>query len=383
MHVLVFLTFDMSLKKWDENGTLVRELLLHKQMVRKGHSITMLTYGTKDDFRYAQYLNGIKPIPVYAYVGRPSSRVLRLMKSLMLPFRFGDIFVEADMYKTNQMYGAWIPVLAKMLFRKKLIIRCGYEYLHDSMYNARSIVKKMLRFIPRYLLEFLAYRAANTIVVTSAFSKHYIRKMFWVSDRRIQIQPNYVDTDAFRHARRRLRAIQSGNIAFVGRLHPVKNLFALLDALAGTHHRLSIVGKGPQEIVLKEHAAKKKVNVRFLGTCPHGVLPRVLSEMDLFVLPSVYENNPKALLEAMACGLPVVASDIPGIREIVKHEQNGLLCEPSAHALREAIDRLIHDPEVRRKLGRNARKTIELNFSIDKIMAQEIMLYTQMKAWIP
>ena len=379
MRLIVFLTFDMSLEKWDRNGILERELSLYRRMSQTGYEVTLFTYGTNSDLHYTRTLNGIRVLPVYAYVRRPSNKGVRLIASLLLPIRFKDTLVEADIYKTNQMYGAWIPVLAKMFYRKKLIIRCGYEYLHDTMFNSKSTMAKIVRFVPRFLLEFLAYRAANIVVVTSAFSKHFIRKIFRISERKIQVQPNYVDTDVFKPRIRRLRATTAA-IVFVGRLHPVKNISVLLGALAGTHHHLSIIGKGPQEVTLRKYAAEMKIEARFLGICPHGVLSEVLSEMDLFVLPSIYENNPKALLEAMACGLPVVASDIPGIREIVNHEQNGLLCDPNAHSIREAIDRLIHNPLLRKKLGRNARKTIERDFSIDKIIAQERDFYQQMKA---
>ena len=380
MRIVVFLTFDMSLEKWDRNGTLERELLLYRRMSQAGYEVTLFTYGARSDLHYLRSMNGIKVLPVYAYTHRPSNKGVRLMASLFLPTHFKGTLVEADIYKTNQMYGAWIPVLAKILYRKKLIVRCGYEYLHDAMFNSKSIIVRIGRFIPRYLLEFLAYRAANIIVVTSAFSKQYIKKMFWVSDRKIQLQPNYVDTNVFKPKTRRLRTTRSAAIAFVGRLHPAKNILALLNALAGTHHRLSIIGKGSQEIALREYAAKMKIDALFLGICPHRVLSRLLSEMDFFVLPSVYENNPKALLEAMACGLPVVASDIPGVREIVNHEQNGLLCESNAQAIRESIDAFIRNPALRKKLGHNARLTIERDFSIDKAMVLESMFYTQMKS---
>jgi glycosyltransferase involved in cell wall biosynthesis len=380
MHVVVFFTFDVSLKLWSDNGVLLRELLIYGRLAKVGYKVTFVTYGDEYDSMILSDTDNFSVIPVYKHMKRSHNTLVRLLRSFLIPFRFKTVFQNADVYKTNQMYGAWIPVLAKILYRKKLIIRCGFEYLHDAMFNSKNIVAKIVNFVPRYLMEFIAYRASNLIVVTSALSKNYIKKMFWVFDGRIQIQPNYVDTDVFKPKKRRLRAISSAAIAFVGRLHPVKNIFALLDALEGTHHRLSIVGGGPQEISLKEYAAKKKIDARFLGIYSYKNLSWVLPEHDVFVLPSMYENNPKALLEAMACGLPVVASDIPGIREIVNHEQNGLLCDPSAHAIRGAIDRLIHNPVLREKLGRNARTTVERDFSIGKVMVQESESYQQMKA---
>ena len=379
MRVIVFFTFDMSLESWKDNGTIERELLLYKHMVKKGYDITMWTYGSETDLRYTHYLDGIKVVPVYANTRWSANRYVRLMKSLFLPFRYRELLIQADIYKTNQMYGAWVPVIAKVIFRKKLIIRCGYEYLHDALANSSNALSSIIRFIPRYLLEFVAYKLADAIVITSDFSRQYIKRMFWISDTRIRIQRNYVDTHVFKPGRGRSKARWGAAIVFIGRLHPAKNIFALLEAIKGTRFRLSIIGRGPQERQLKDYASKTKIKATFLSSFPHGELPRILRSHGIFVLPSLYENNPKVLIEAMACGLPVVGSDIDGIREVVKHEYNGLLCNPDPISIRRVIDTLGQNPELRHRLGGNARRTIEQSFSIGSIALQESLLYEKLK----
>src|SRR3546814_21078926 len=87
----------------------------------------------------------------------------------------------------------------------------------------------------------------------------------------------------------------------------------------------------------------------------------------IFVLPSSYEGHPKTLLEAMACGAAVIGTDVPGIREVIEDGRTGLLCAPTAAALREAIERLLSDEPLRRRMGGNARQQIEMPASLDRV----------------
>ena len=101
-------------------------------------------------------------------------------------------------------------------------------------------------------------------------------------------------------------------------------------------------------------------------------LPAIMQDWDLFVLPSLYEGHPKALIEAMAAGLPVVGSNVIGIREIITDGENGLLAEPDADSLRAAIQRLIQDRALRQRLGRAAREHAVQHFSLDRIVELEL-----------
>ena len=89
---------------------------------------------------------------------------------------------------------------------------------------------------------------------------------------------------------------------------------------------------------------------------------------------------PKTLLEAMACGLPVIGTNVEGIKEVIRHGENGFLCNTDPASIREAVIRLMEEEELREKLGRNARKTIEEKFSLDKLIDRELELYSQLVA---
>ncbi len=110
-------------------------------------------------------------------------------------------------------------------------------------------------------------------------------------------------------------------------------------------------------------------------------IPQVLSEATIACLPSYREGLPKSLLEAMAAGLPCVTTDVPGCREAVRHEDNGLLIPAkNASALADSIERLIQDPESARKMGQRGRERVEQEFSAQHVNESTLALYREMLA---
>jgi len=104
--------------------------------------------------------------------------------------------------------------------------------------------------------------------------------------------------------------------------------------------------------------------VRFLGF--RRDLPRLLQCFDVFVLPSLSEGFPNSLVEAMATGLPCIATDVACVSEIVDHGRNGLLVRAGdADDLASALDRLISDSALRQSLGAEARAVVEARFSLE------------------
>ncbi len=95
-------------------------------------------------------------------------------------------------------------------------------------------------------------------------------------------------------------------------------------------------------------------------------------------LPSYREGLPRALIEAAACGRPLVATDVPGCRDVVRHGENGLLVAPrSAQALADALRSLIDAPDLRRRMGARGRQMVEEEFSVERIVSETLRLYPQ------
>ena len=141
---------------------------------------------------------------------------------------------------------------------------------------------------------------------------------------------------------------------------------------------LVMIGSGPLRGEIEKTGRQHGVRLLMPGNLPHSDLPNILNRSSLFLLVSPHEGNPKTLLEAMSCGLPVIGADAPGIREIIRHGENGWLCGTDAASIRQAILKLLGEPELRAQLGINARNFVAARHGLDAIIRQETALYQTM-----
>jgi glycosyltransferase involved in cell wall biosynthesis len=179
----------------------------------------------------------------------------------------------------------------------------------------------------------------------------------------------------------------SVTIAFVGRLladKGVRSLIAAHDLLIarGIPVRLLIAGDGdpanPASIPASEIAQwKQKPGIEILGHVSD--IEAVWKRAHIAVLPSRREGLPKSLLEAASCGRPIVATDVPGCREIARKDVNAILVPPDdAAALADAILRLVTDADLRWRYGEAGRRIVEAEFSSEKIGEQTVALYDRL-----
>lgn len=359
--LVLFFTRGVSLKTWDEIGMFEREVALYRRLQEHGVQVSFVTYGDASDLGYADRLPGIRIL--CNRWGLSPERYERL-----LPFLHWRHLLTARVYKTNQTEGAEVALLAKRLFRKKMIARAGFMwsvFLKNAgtfSYDAESLIRR----------EREAFTRADWVVVTTALMKEYAVENYGLPSAKVQVIPNYVLTDLFAPSRESLQSRR--RIIYVGRFSQEKNLLGLLEAIGGLDVELIMIGDGLQRQQLEERATGYGMNVRFLGNRPHYELPKFLNRADLFVLLTSCEGHPKALLEAMACGLPVIGADAPGIRELIEHRQTGFLCGPSPDEIRTAILEVLDDDHLKARMGRLAREFVVENFSIDKIVKLELDL---------
>lgn len=186
-----------------------------------------------------------------------------------------------------------------------------------------------------------------------------------------RVVENGIDLSPFLHARPDRRAALRAELGFpdsavvvamLGRLEPVKNPSALLNAMASpelAHVYAIFLGAGSLESVLRNHVAAAGLGdrVRFLGF--RADIYDCLGAADVFAMPSLTEGLPIALLEAMAAGLPVIASAVGGIPSALGEPAGGLLVPPGDdNALREGLKRLVDSPAYRRELGARSRAAV-------------------------
>jgi len=194
----------------------------------------------------------------------------------------------------------------------------------------------------------------------------------------IQVVPNGVDTDFFRPPPEKDFSRGPHEILFVGRLQEFKGVQHLLGALPFVERCLgepvvvNVVGDGPYRRALEVRADQARAagvlsEVRFLGWLDAGALRAAYESASLFVLPSLVEGHPNVLMEALAMGVPCVASDAAGPREVVSHGREGLLVPPGdERALADAVAQVLGSAETWRAMSRAARQRAE-QFSWDGV----------------
>lgn len=168
-------------------------------------------------------------------------------------------------------------------------------------------------------------------------------------------------------------------VGTLAELHKVKGLDVLLCAWAKFIKRypeaeLKIFGTGEEEENLKALAKELNIEVKFMGYVPDA--REKMNDFDIFVLPSRSEAMPYAVLEAGKVGLPVIATRVGGIPEIIENGENGVVIEPgSSETLFSSLLLLAENKELRNRLGEKLKETILKNFSLEKMVEQTLVLY--------
>lgn len=230
-----------------------------------------------------------------------------------------------------------------------------------------------------------------TTQVSQAGLERYVR-IGAVPAHKIRYIPNGVDTKRFHpnpEVRRRLREEFMLNEAFVwlaiGRFVPPKDYPNMIQAFANVLDKypkalLLIAGNGPLRPLVEKLVRDLHISahVKFLGI--RRDIPELMNAADAYVMSSAWEGMPNVLLEAHACELPVVATDVGGNREVVLDGLTGFLVPPkNPEALAQAMLRLMDLPEEeRRRMGVIARRHIEENFGLDRVVDQWEALYREL-----
>jgi len=201
---------------------------------------------------------------------------------------------------------------------------------------------------------------------------------------RVQLVDNGVDTVRFRAAE---PADRRPRILYVGLLTPRKGVLDLISASAmlqqeGVAHELLLVGGTPDEgpAAAAPVLAAARGSATLLGTRPPEQMPDVYPEGDVFCLPSWWEAMPLSVLEAMACGLPVVATAVGDVPRLVEDGVTGYVVPArSPDALADALRKLLSDPAQRRRMGAAGRQRVEARFSSDTMARQIGQQYSRIQ----
>ena len=352
---------------------------LSKRLMEKGISVTVLTQCC-DGLPEHEVIDGIS---VYRKIKGWHLFEISYMVSVL-----HFLIKHRKKYDIIQCFGLYLfilpAVLIKYLYRKKVIARIEGPGSFGDFHRIKQLKSGRLILISARGLD-------KIIAVSRDIYQEIMRNGF--PEQSIVNIPNSVDVDLFQprkdYGKRRL-----GKITFVGRLGEEKGLEYLIQAMKVVKTewkgvKLFIVGDGQLRASLEELRQKLGLmdDIIFAGHTD-TVLP-YYQEAGIFVLPSFSEGLPLSLLEAMSCGLPVVATIVGGNAEIVDPKlktkevvsdyhigENGVLVNPKdVKGLAEAILRLLNDVDLSKQLGEKAREAVEENYSQKKIINEYIDLY--------
>ena len=284
--------------------------------------------------------------------------------ALLMPLLHHAEFRACTALRVEQFPGVVPALVAHRRWRVPFVVTYGYHYADVARIAGSRVKPSLLR-----RLEDAAFTRAAGVVVTSPETEAHVAK-HRARPRLVRV-PNGVDTSRFAPAPTRT---PGRVVIYVGRLSVEKNLEPLLDALALLPStRLVVVGDGPLRAALERRARALGVAVEFAGVVSNAALPARLHGADVFVLPSLTEGHPKALLEAMAVGMACAASARGGIPTLLEDGVSGLLFDPERPAdIARALRRLLDDHALAARLGDAARGRVLAEFDIDRLLAREV-----------
>jgi L-malate glycosyltransferase len=229
-------------------------------------------------------------------------------------------------------------------------------------------------------LQRLAYRSATKVVANSSAARTVLEQE-GVARESIAVIPNGVDAASFPKRSHETATRPARTIITVANLRPEKSHETLIAAVALLAAdlpglQLQIVGDGPRRETLEANvrAAGLDRRVSFLGH--REDIPELLAQADVFVLPSQSEAFPNGAIEAMAAGLPVIASAVGGLLDLIEHGDTGLLVQPGdAAALAHALRRVLTDRPLAARLGNAARAEVNKRYSFERMVAAFEDLY--------
>ncbi len=273
------------------------------------------------------------------------------------------------------LYGSISALLARIPRRVNTFAGLGYLFI-STKFSARFI-----RFFLMRAFQIL-FRGAHTKLILQNKDDYGLFEKILPSKNLILIRGSGVDTKIFSPASKPPKRIPK--VTLVARLLWDKGIKEAVEAhsiLLTRSIPLELVLVGPLDPQNPSAIPESKLKEWMLAklctwTGKQEDVATLYRASTIAILPSYREGLPKSLLEAAACGLPIITTDVPGCREIVTHKQTGLLVPPhNALALADAIDWLLRDHEFAKKLGDAARESVLKNFSDEKINQETLRLY--------
>jgi glycosyltransferase involved in cell wall biosynthesis len=348
-------------------GTEVATDIIARHLTRRGHDVHVLTF-LDSGLPKESAERGFHVHPLTSPKIHLLGTALHLVKMLVVLKKINPSVIHAQNIHSG-LFGFWV---------KKCL---GSPYIVHGQGSDVYLPWRFKRPISRLVLT-----SADAVI---ALTEHMKREMQKTSNRSIHVIPTGVDPSRFEgvskdHARDKLHLGQEAKvIIYVGRLCPIKGLEYLIKAMRlikdeENDARLVLVGEGEERGHLEGLVSQLglKECTTFTGKVPNEAVPEHMAAGNVFVLPSLSEGFPLVVLEAMAAGLPIVATNVGGIPEFIVNAENGFLVEPKdPEQIAEKVCLLLGDDELRRRISENNKEKAR-DYSWENIIDRLEHVYT-------
>ncbi len=290
---------------------------------------------------------------------------------VMMPkaFRFAEMALEEGIDHLHAHWATYPATVALVMSRLTGLSWSFTCHAHDIFLNPSLLREKLDR--------------AEFVLTCTGDNKRHLEGVSPAARDKVQVSYHGLDLSLFRPAARRV-AEGPPRILAVGSLLECKGFDILIEACArllqrGADFTLTIAGGGPQEASLREAVSQAGLEgrVRLTGYVTQKDLIPLYQQADLFVLPAILEMHwgiPNVLVEALACGLPVVTTALPSLPELVQDGREGLVAaNRDPEDLAGKIGRLIDEPALRRAMGRAGRQRVESAFDIERTIETVVL----------
>lgn len=354
-------------------GTQIATYNIAKFLSDRGHEVHVITIKDRKEKKFEImenfYVHRIKFTRLFTYT---FGEMLYYLKILFIVKKSNIEVIHVQMIRHGRA-GVLIKKLAGIPF---VVSPQGSDIYKSSIYFKKTIAK-------------FVFKNADVVIALTNNMKKEIQKIY---KRKVVIVPNGVDIRQFENLdkgkiRKELKiSKQKKVILFVGRLHSIKGVKYLIQAIKiilnkDKNVKLLIVGDGDERKNLENLCKNLNLenHVTFVGEVSPEKVPKYMVASDIFVLPSLSESFGIVNIQAMYCGLPIVATNVGGIPENVIDQINGFLIEPrNEYQIAEKVILLLNNNELREKISENNKEKAS-NYSWERVVEKLEKLYETIK----
>ncbi len=368
--VTIFMKLGISLRQLDALGQLGNETKYLQALCHLGMRINLVSYAGRSEkdiaprSPYIQLLCNSMGLPYRSYMRR-------LHQVHTIPI------LRSHVIRTMNIHGMRPALRSHWAWGTPVVCRCNYLWsagLETYPETLPSQVREAYDF-ERQIFSETTHISAGTKLM----AQEVLRRAPSAAGK-TTIIPNYVDCELFQP----LGSEKRYDLIYVGYLIHIKNLEATLEAVERTGASIAIIGGVRMDVngdpIEPEVEARLKARfggndrIHWLGIMPNEDLPAYINQAKALILCSLSEGFGRVIMEAMACGIPVIGSNLGGPKSLIRHGETGYLCETDADSIAHAIETVLSQPRLIEKMGVNARKFALDAYSLPAVARQEYEL---------